>query len=744
MLAGFAWLIALLVVWFDIRHPKQPGDPGRKRSAYGRHDALAVTAILLAYLPIGSVLRGWSRFPGYLPGDARTHALAAQHLFGEALRSGWSDVYVGGFPLAVHYPLVGWVLLALPMQLGLDPTRAVHVACTSALVATSVAGYWIGRTHGVRVIPSLIAALVFAWIAPLNAFVGGFESYFVTGLVSQVMVVPFLLGWSATTLGRGTAALASAFASLSFLTHPQVAVAATVLLGIAVLISAERRAIERFVLSAIVSGLVAMLIYGPGVMHLQLPFGWPPNPVWMHVGFGPERLDDWLVDGDLLDNHRAPILTALWLCGFTLCAAKPRVKAARVAAVASIGVLLLSVSGPAIAASGRPGQIALSILQPLRAMALIPTVVAATITVGLALHGHVFEHVIALALTRPWLLRINKQKPILKLGLSVVLGMPLLVSLYQSRVKAIERWLAEMADDQEELPCGPDGPSRADWLRLRDAIGKLENGRLWFEDDELALPARCALTTGFERHSSIPIANTRGIGAHVGFLSAVNGLLMPGLSGLASRAEALGIHYLLLGHALKPQASAGFDLLDTYGPLHLYVRTGGTDLFGAGCVTDRWNGPNADLERSFKSQLDRQMLGEILSPTRFSEIRNDATHVSHESIFDECSPSAAALSSERHSVAWHRVSVDSSTPTDVVLRVTGYPSWQWRVDRRDATPRLVLPGYYAVRVPAGRHTIEVAHRFGTPTLVGFLFAGVGPLIIEIVSRRRRRKATTRH
>lgn len=767
MIVGFALLFALIVIWFDRRDcgagntPASGSDAPRPASQLGRRDLVVLLLLPCAYLPLAPLLRAWASFPGFLPSDARTHALVAQHLFGESVLSGWCDRYVGGFPLALHYPVLGWLILGLPMRFGLNATSVVLCIGVVALVSNTWLVFFFGRLNRFGVIPSLTAALAIAWIGPLNSFVGGYESLVLTGLMSQVLVMPFVVSWCAVVLGRGSAATATLFASLSLLTHPQVSFAATLLLGLVVVATANRRILARYSLSVAQLAAVALFVHGPGIRRFELPFGWPPLPGWLTLGFGPDRLDDWLLDGDLLDNERALALTALWVGCCVLSLANIRKPVGRAAVTASVASIALSILGPSVADLGRIGRLALTVLQPLRAMALIPIAIAATVLVGLELAQAPVER------GAIWFMRAAKMRLrslgadfVLKRyrrwsgpqlasagtglwtsGLWLLLFLPMIVEGVGSRTHAVKRWIADLAWVTAEYPCGPQGPSRPEWEKLRLQLRALDSGRLWFDDAIGSLAGSCAQTTGFERETPVAIANTAGVGAHVGFLTSVNRRITPSAPGLSQRTEALGIRTLLLDHALNDSNRSSFDLLGRYGTLHLYSRVGGSDLFGVGCVRRRLTASNAVLEQTLKPQLaDPQELSALLSPTNYTALTLAPTELRLEPVVDECDHTSGTLINELHSVGSHVATIETKTPSDVVLRVTAHHTWRVAVDGNPVSPQLVFPGYYAVRIAPGQHHLVFTHRLGATTWIGLFLGFMGPLALGIVLHGIRRRA----
>lgn len=750
MFIGFAWLIALLIVWFDIRHPGRQTSLGQTPAPkLGVMDGVAMALILVAHFPLSVLFPDWARLPGFLPGDARSHALVAQHLTLESLGAGWSDRYVGGFPLGTHYPMVGWLLLALPMRFGFDPTQVVHAVSISALMAAPLVVYVLGRLNHIGITSCIAAALSWVWVSPLNPFLGGHETYCVLGLVSQVMVMPQILAWAGLCCGRsGSCAWPALLAGLSFMTHPQIAAAATILLGIVVFASLQRQAIRRYLISGAVAGIAALLVYGPAAMQLQLPFGWPMSIKWLQIGFGPERLEAWVFGGELLDRHRLPILTSMWLVGLTLSAARIRAPSARAVIAASVGALCLSTIGPSVVHAGRFGQALLTVLQPLRSMALIPISVAATIMVGLELHRGTFVRIskwvvappipkrLLRQLKRPSQGRCDKEidrESVMPLAVAVsVMGIPMALVAMQSRLAAAREWSTALAPFTSSTTCGPHGPNSLEMKRLMRTLGALSNARLWFDDSEGALPGLCAQTSGFERASGVAIANTVGVGAHVGLLTIASRQLAPAAPGADRRAEALGIRYILTTQPSSTASTPGFKSLGNFGDLRLAVLDRNSGLFGTGCVRERWSGTNAELESALRSEIvDASRRDSLLDPSRLVELAIDAGPLSRTQISDECQAKHVTLVNATHAVGRHSVEADLAAPGEILLRVTAHPSWHWYVDGHEVPPQLVSPGYYAVRVETGHHQILVTHRLGLATISGWLFVLLAPVLLGL-------------
>jgi hypothetical protein len=722
---------------------------GFAAAAFNRFDCLAVVLLLSAQLPSYPLLRAVARYPSYLPGDARTHALAARQLYEHGLRSGWIDSYVGGFPLAVHYPMLGWLLIGLPMKLGLEPAMATRLVCTLAVYACPVLLYLIFRANRTAVATALAASLLLTWVRPLNPFVGGLEAFYVFGLVSQVLVMPLVILWASAVFGargKNASSRACMWANLSMLVHPQVAVCACLLMGLCAVVTAARTCVVRFCVSAGSAAFVAAFVYGSAVRNLSLPFGWPVLPSWMHLGFGPERLGDWLLDGELLDRGRAPVVTWLWALSVVLLAVKWRHPAARGAVAASAGSVFLCTIGPGLEAAGRLGELILSVFQPLRAMALVPVVASVTLLVALELRHLVWREIGDLLLPhiphlsgyfRRFWPRHAALWGRLTFSLCLLLGSYVLIS---SRY----RWFRSMATAFEvvspQYPCGKNGPSRDEISALERALGSLRDGRLWFQDGDADLTTFCAVTTHFEAASAVPISPTAAVGAHVGFASVANHRLDIKQPGLSGRAELLGIRHVLVAEELQPDVAKGFELVGRYGPLRLYSRSGGSSLIGVGCVRERWSGSSAQLWRALVEQMDQSGAGIDWFARRTVEISQGREGLRKVELTDGCSSADAKILDGNSGPAQKSAIIATSTPVDVFLRVTAYPSWTLRVDGVAVAPRMVFPGYYSVRLQAGTHQFEARTEWSPVVLGALLVAVLGPMVLLAGSRLRAVKA----
>jgi len=726
MIQGALVIVALLAVFAGLR-AQAPAEARASAPTPTWRDALAIAALLVAHAPELSLVLATRPMPGFLPADARTHAVVARQLFEGGWGSGWIDSYLGGFPLATHYPIFGWVLVGLPMALGASPVAATNAVCLACVAMTPILAYRLARRLGAAELSSLLGALLLVWVSPLNPFVGSSATYFHTGLVSQCVVMPLMVLWLTRVLTSQHLAGAALWANLAFLAHPQVALGGAILLVSVCVVSGQRRWVVAAASSLASAVVCSAIVYGHGMRHLLLPFGWPPLPRWMQVGFGADRLADWFWGGELLDRDRLPLFTALWLGAVVVLAARARVRAARMALVASVLAVVLSVIGPSLGQSGRLGELALKVLQPLRLLALLPLVGAAAIVTALEVQRPAVASFLSPRLSR-------RAVQVVVSALVVAVAAP----MAHSHLTAVNARIDAIARSVAQGPCGTADPTFSELAALRADLRRLRGGRLFIDDREGSLAANCAALTGLEADSALPLATTRGVGAHVGFAWQLVRRLALEDPGLAQRAETLGISHLLVGQPLTPANASSFDLLARHGALHLYARRGGSGLFGVGCIRERRSGANAVLAAGLLEDADSEHRRVALfDPSGWTELAVDGPP-SFEALSESCAEGAASRSNEQHASSRHVIELEAQAPVALVLRVTAHPWWRWSLDGRPVESRMVFPGYPAISVPEGRHRIVVTASW-SPWVVGALAGSLlGPLAWALVARRQRR------
>src|SRR5262245_35261141 len=95
----------------------------------------ATGALLLVVLPAFREAALLASHDARLAGDTGTHLAIAQDLARAGIPHGWVATYNGGFPIAIHYPCVGWIVTALLLRAGMHPVLAIQSVGFVAVVA---------------------------------------------------------------------------------------------------------------------------------------------------------------------------------------------------------------------------------------------------------------------------------------------------------------------------------------------------------------------------------------------------------------------------------------------------------------------------------------------------------------------------------------------------------------------------------------------------------------------------------
>jgi hypothetical protein len=714
-------LLVLLVLRAERTTPLPPTRAAWSAQPTGRAFWLGLLAVVAAGAPLLHLAPWWHTQAAF--GDAVTHARVGGDLAASGLPHGWIDSYLGGFPFAVHYPPAGWSILAALVTLGLSPLDATHTLGWLAIASTPLA-FYVGLSRcGAHPGFAAIGALCVSWVAPYNGFVGGYESFFMLGLLSQVIALPVCILLMSFVARAQTAGPAALCAALAMLAHPQLAIATFVVLAVACIVAADRDALERCARSGLAALAVGLAIYGPGVATLHVPFGWPSDLGWRHLGFQPTRLEWWLRDGSLLDAWRPVVLTDLAGAAALVLLFFPRRGVARAAVVAAVLTVALSVSGHALRSLGPLGATALSVLQPLRALALVP--IAAGVLVAAALEEAAPRIERMVELRSPGRGRYAALATIAALFALLLLALP-------DRI-AYARALGEDLATSAAHPCGERTPEGYDREVVHGWMRGLSGGRLWFTEAEPAV-LRCVYDDGLQISSAVPIAATVAVGAHVGLHWSAFAELELRRPGSDRRAEALGVRHALTLQGTDPP---GWRRTAAQGALELWTHDRPTTLVGAGCVHETWRGGDAALRERLLARLeDPEGVDTLLSPDRLVALEHAEGPV--EIVRPDlagCDASAVVIDETPREPGALEATVTSPAPVDVVLRVTAYPTWQVHVDGARLGPlRQVAPGFLSVRLPPGRHHL-VATAGWLPGQGLWLILGAVAAVLAATARR---------
>jgi hypothetical protein len=292
-----ALVLTLLVL--VLRLAAKDTRPDENRTPASRRAWILATAAVVASLVpalLDAKLLAGSR--SRLSADAASHLAIAQDIARHGLPHGWIPTSNGGFPVAIHYPPVGWLTTAGLLRLGVHPVVAIKGLGFVAMLAVPLLVLLAARLVQARPTSAAAGAIAIAWVTPYIQFTGGWDVFFLIGLLSQTLVIPAAIAWAASLTQRWRFDPAPLLAGLCAATHPQVFAVASIAIAASAVATWDRTTVGRTLRSVLGGGFVAIPLYGPGLSSMVAPFGWPPNLSWRHIGFGPERVFGWLVDGD--------------------------------------------------------------------------------------------------------------------------------------------------------------------------------------------------------------------------------------------------------------------------------------------------------------------------------------------------------------------------------------------------------------------------------------------------------------
>jgi len=718
VLFGLLCLMILSAAWWVERRGRgEPVAASAWRCPRRRFGVAAGAALVLLSNASLLLLAPWARGANaFLPADATSHAKVAAEIAAHGLGHGWLESYLGGFPLGHHYPPLGWLLLALGMRAGLGAASAVNSLGFVATLAAPLTLYAALTRAGARSLHAACGGCFLALVCPYNPFVGGFEVYFMTGLVSQVLALPLCIAFAAAA-ARGARGEATLFGALAMSAHPQVAGACVVLVAVAALIDGargRRAAVACSLGGALIAGAA---LYGQGVRTLRVPFGWPTGLTWRQLGFGTSRLSWWFRDGDLLDQGAtAPVLTALVGAAALTCLLLVRRRAPRGLLLLGLAALALSASGPTLLKLAG-GAALLEVVQPLRVLALLPPLFATLLSVALE-EGT--------ALTRGS--AHFRQRPLAWLAGSGAggIGLCLLSVAVPARLQTAEKLRGtRMPAISGDCPAVP-GFERA---KLTTWFRSLRGGSLWLAQREGDPLDACVLSQGLELQSAVPLGNTSAVGSHVGLLWQAAKQLQPARAGAARRASALGVGYLLQTSS-APKPDSGFVRRNASGSVELWENPA-AGLAHVGCVRERWTGSDRALRERLSLQLDQpEGADRLLDPEQFTELVQGSGEVRVEHVERSCSARSASLSVLKLEPGVLEAQVQADAPLDLVFSVTAFPGWRLTMDGAPVPSQVIAPGYVAVHVERGRHRVLAA----AGTLPGYGFVlGLGALAVAALA-----------
>jgi hypothetical protein len=683
---------ALATAWGVRRVDPRPADEPWATAPSWLVVGLGAVAALAASAPLAR-LAPWigGRAPAGF-GDELGLARAAADLARDGLRHGWVDGFLGGFPLAGHEASLGVLVVRALVGAGLSPLGATHALGTLALGLAPLALFAAILRCGGRVAPAVAAALVLAWASPDTPFAGGWEAFFTAGLLTRSLALPVCILTAAELARAETRWSAPALATVGILLNPPLTLVTLFAGTLGSVAGGRRESLEACGRALLAAGAVGAAFYGPALGASSVPFGPPPELAWRTEGLAASRLLGWVRDGSLLDAGRAPVLsTAVGLAALALLA-RVRAPSSRAVLAAVAAVASWTVAGPALS-DAFPALVAT--VAPLHAVALAPVLGAVAVAVALEeaaplVEGALLEHDELVA-------------RVFRLGGGAFVFASLALAL-PSR-DAFASATGEILDARASAPCGPLTPDGYEQERVHGWLAELDGGRLWYPLESLAA-TQCMDLDALQLASGAPLGASSTLGAHVGTLWRAFSRLEPGREGSALRAEALGVRHVLDAEGSRPPP--GWRVTASSGALSIATHDQPTRLVGAGCIVARWVGSDAALRARLDAELGTpEGADRLLSPTALVALAEGPGEVVEQSVAAEgCDASTARITEVDREPGALEADVTARAPIDVVFRATAFRGWSVIVDGVPAGAiERIAPGFFAVRVPAGRHRV---------------------------------------
>jgi hypothetical protein len=653
--------------------------------------------------------------------DDAVHYLFVQRA-SEALAGGespfdhWGPGLELGFPQFFYYqhlPHLAVVLLHRLLLKQVDLLTLFNLMRYLLLLGLPLTVYWSMRRLGFSVVAGAVAAAGATLLSSNHRYGFEYDSYIWRGhgMYTQLwaMHLSFItLACLDRVLEKGegyvAAIIACSMLAMSHLVYAYMMVSsALVLMLVGLNLTNARPRMARMAIQGALAAVITSYFWLPFLLHKAYLSASPYLQRWKYDSFGASDILTWLVNGDLLDYGRLPVLTVLLALGVAS-ALLVRTRPAQLA----LGLFLLWLAFY----FGRPTWGRLADFLPMHE--------------GLLFHRFIggvhLATILLIGLGGEWIWR--QLAPFPELWRAATAGLALMALMvpalrerhgfYALNTQWMERTRKALDADQDarlvlsvlgELP-----PGRA-YAGLRANWGKeLLFGDLHFYDllTFYRIAAVSPPYSGWSLNSDLIWHFDDHNPAHynlfnVRYLVAPSRLVMPGFL-----------------HPIKET------------PRYILYRA---ETSGYAQLADITEIKRINSQASLLSQNQSWLMSAEPAAGRFIRYEYPVASDGSAGWASSACPDGGSIGEERVLPGQFELLVECREATTLVLKVTYHPNWRATIDGRSVQPFMVSPSFIGLDVPAGQHRVRAQYR--SPRYkTALLLLGACTLIATICLRRR--------
>ncbi|HYB43286.1 MAG TPA: hypothetical protein VEL75_16015, partial [Candidatus Methylomirabilis sp.] len=314
--------------------PSPPTDPDAGRAGRRRWSSLALALLVLAPMAFNAIAL-WPEVARPVPSlnDDAVHFLMVQR-GSEALASGaspfdnWEPELELGFPIFFYYqhvPHLAVVLLHRLLLKRVDLLTLFNLVRYLLLVGLPLTVYWSMRRMGFSAVAAAVSAACASLLSGNHRYGFEYESYIWRGFgmytqlwATHLSFISLACLYRLVDRGTGYAAaiVSAALLAVSHLIYTyMMAITGVVLLLVGLSRSNAKARVARLAVAGVCAGAIGAYVALPFILEKAFLTASPYLQRWKYDSFGAREILLWLVNGDLLDYGRLPVITVLLALG---------------------------------------------------------------------------------------------------------------------------------------------------------------------------------------------------------------------------------------------------------------------------------------------------------------------------------------------------------------------------------------------------------------------------------------------